>query len=135
MGIIMRTQDKLPPVLDTAFWLAAVVVAVTTAFAILIMGIFATDPGTPEVMIVGLSVIIAGPIGLLLMTLTRLVCRAVLAGDAYESRTAMFVSKVVYCLGAPVLLIGTWHCVQLWTQAPVYQEAAVESHVSSIPAF
>lgn len=130
-----RTEGK-PPICDASFWVAAAVVAIAATFSVLIMGAFATGSDTSIVMIAGLTVIIAGPALLMLMVLAKLATRAFCTGGGHRTaRTALIVTAIVYCLGAPVLTLGTWRCVRLLTETPAYQEAAVEAPTSSVPVF
>jgi hypothetical protein len=123
------------PLLDTALRVAAVVVFLITTFSILIMGIFASDYDSMLVVIVGLGVIVGGVAMLLLMLIARLAARPFISrGGRGHERSAMLVIALIYCIGAPALLFGTWQCVRLFLQAPLYQEASIETP-NSIPQF
>lgn len=116
------------PIFDDVFWVATILVAVITAFSVVIAGIFATDSDSPTVMIAGLSVILAGPIILLLIVVTRLASRACTArGGKRLERTAICVTVIIYCVGAPAIMLGAWQCVRLLLPAASYQEANIES--------
>jgi hypothetical protein len=124
------------PVLDDACWVAVAVVGVATAITVLIMGIFATNSGDRIVMIAGLNVIIAGPAALLLMIGARLAFRALARESKHgRKRTAVIVAGLIYTIGAPIILAGSWHLVRLWTQSPVDREAAIEAPSSPTPAY
>jgi hypothetical protein len=124
------------PVLDDAFWVAAAVVGVATALSVLIMGIFASNPGSRIVMIAGLNVVAAGPAVLLLMILARLAFRRIAAqGDHGGKRAAVIVTGIIYTVGAPLLLATTWHLVQLLIEVPVDREAGIEAPSSPTPAY
>ena len=124
------------PILDDAFWIAAAIVGVATAISVLIMGIFAANPGSRIVLIAGLNVITAGPAVLLLIIVARLAFRGVAArGGHGRKRTAVIVTGIIYTLGAPIMLAATWHLVQLWIEVPVDREAAIEAPNSPTPAY
>src|ERR1700733_4824882 len=100
------------PVLDDAFWVAVAVVGFTTAISVLIMGIFAANSGDQIVMIAGLNVILAGPAVLLLMIVARLAFRAFTRENNHgRKRTAVIVTGLIYGIGAPIRLAGSWHLV------------------------
>lgn len=126
----MHTQVNLQRlskhlIFDAVFSIASVVVAVITAFSVLITGIFA-DSNSPTAASVGLSVILAGPMVLLLIIVAGLASRACTArGGKSARRTAISVTMIIYCIGAPGLVYGAWQCVQLLLPVPVYQETAV----------
>jgi len=121
-------------IFDAPFWAAAVVVAVITAFSVLITGIFDNDSDSFTAIMVGMSVILAGPMVLLLIIVARLASRACTArGGKNAKRTAMSVTVVIYCIGAPGLVFGAWQCVRLLLPAPVYQEAALETPSALFP--
>ena len=122
------------PVLDDAFWIAVAVVGVVTTICVLIMGIFATSSGDRIVMIAGLNVIIAGPAVLLLMLVARLAFRRLAAQGSHGTKR-MIVTGIIYTIGAPIMLAGTWHLVRLWTEAPVDREAGIEAPSSPTPAY
>jgi hypothetical protein len=123
------------PLLDTALRVAAVVVFLITTFSILIMGIFASDSDSMTVVIVGLGVIVGGVAMLLLMIIARLAARPFISrGGRSHERSATLVIALIYCIGAPALFFGTWQCVRLFMQAPLYQEASIETP-NSIPQF
>jgi hypothetical protein len=125
------------PVLDDAFRVAVAVVGVATAITVLIMGIFAANSGDRIVTIAGLSVMIAGPAVLLLMILARLAFRTLAAQSSSHrrQRIAVIVTGIIYALGAPIILAGTWHLVRMCIDAPVDHEAAIEAPNSLTPAY
>lgn len=124
------------PVLDDAFWVAAAIVGVATALCVLIMGIFASNPGSRIVMIAGLNVITAGPAVLLLMIVARLAFRRVAAPGGHGGRrAAVIVTGIIYTIGAPIMLATTWHLVQLLIEVPVDREAGIEAASSPTPAY
>jgi hypothetical protein len=47
----------------------------------------------------------------------------------------MIVTGIIYTIGAPIMLAGTWHLVRLWTEAPVDREAGIEAPSSPTPAY
>jgi hypothetical protein len=122
------------PVLDDAFWIAVAIVGVVTTICVLIMGIFATSSGDRIVMIAGLNVIIAGPAVLLLMLVARFAFRRLAARGSYGTKR-LIVTGIIYAIGAPIMLAGTWHLVRLWTEAPVDREAGIEAPSSPTPAY
>jgi hypothetical protein len=113
------------PIFDGVFWAAAIVLAVITAFSVVITGIFATDSDSPTIMIVGLSIIFACPVVLLLIIVANLASRACNSRGKSLKSAAMCVTAVIYCVGAPALLFGTWRCVRFLLPAPAYQEGIV----------
>lgn len=123
------------PLLDTSFWIAAMVAVLTMAFSILIMGIFATNSDSPLVTLAGLAVI-AGCPGLLgLMIIAKTLSRACAARLNRNQRAmTMLVTLTVYCIGIPAITFGTWQGVRMFVQAPTYQEANIEVP-NSIPVF
>jgi hypothetical protein len=70
------------------------------------------------------------------MIVAKLAFRA-LAGESSHARkrTAVIVTGLIYTIGAPIMLVGSWHLVQLWIQSPVDRDAAIETPSSPTPAY
>jgi hypothetical protein len=120
-------------IFDTAFRITACLVILIDTFAVLIMGMFATNSDTPMPLIVGVAIIISGPAALLLVVAARLVCRPFLCRTGKsEARATLVVATIVFCVSAPTLMFAATQCLRNWLHVSLEGEPVVEAH-NSIP--
>jgi uncharacterized membrane protein len=114
-----------------ALRIAAVLLFFAAACFVLILGIFASVFDTSTALLVGMGILFCGLWMIFLVVIARLKPRLYPPVGRPPDRKAFLLTIIVAVLGGATLVFGTWEGVQIYTQRPVYQEAAIQPSTPS----